>query len=106
MMFQKLTEGEIRLLHIHSGSQDAILCDIEVTTLAFSASSYDCLSYIWGSQELSHEISLSGQTYSVTANLHGALRHLRNNDGQHRKVWIDAICINQQDSRNVLVKSI
>ncbi|CZR60406.1 uncharacterized protein PAC_10302 [Phialocephala subalpina] len=58
---------------------------------------YDALSYTWGSQDLTHEVNICGKPYPVTSNLYGALEHLRREDGDKSTIWIDAICINQQD---------
>ncbi|CAO2653288.1 Nn.00g026990.m01.CDS01 [Neocucurbitaria sp. VM-36] len=81
-------------------------------------SRYEALSYVWGSTnnlemilvvnnrsknlETSTAIGLEYSfptctTLEVTSNLHCALLHLRNEDSP-RTLWIDAICINQQDA--------
>jgi hypothetical protein len=67
---------------------------------------YEALSYVWGDPEVTLPISLSGNDFGVTTNLESALRHLRlENDS--RRLWIDAICINQSDisERNHQVKN-
>jgi hypothetical protein len=57
---------------------------------------YVALSYVWGSLEDPQTIILNGRLFKVTRNLSNALYGLRE---QHRVVplWIDAICINQDD---------
>jgi hypothetical protein len=81
---------------------------------------YEALSYVWGSDENKLRISLSyvsehdancsrkpdvdncrtasdqGLQHKVTQNLAAALRHIRLSDVE-RTMWIDAICINQED---------
>jgi hypothetical protein len=57
---------------------------------------YEALSYVWGSGENKQKILIDGQQLSVTANLAEALEYLYNRDGP-RKLWVDAICINQED---------
>ena len=62
---------------------------------------YEALSYTWGSpfegQVLEDGmIVLNGISLSVTGNLFHALRRLRDSEDE-RVLWIDAICINQQD---------
>jgi len=37
------------------------------------------------------------QTLSITASLDEALRHLRRKDGTSRLLWVDPVCINQED---------
>ena len=67
---------------------------------------YEALSYTWGSTEnrpdvgvmpsmAALDIKLSGRL-AVTQNLAQALRYLRS-PAQVRTLWIDAICINQED---------
>jgi hypothetical protein len=57
---------------------------------------YVALSYVWGSLEDPQTIILNRRLFKVTRNLSNALHGLRE---QHRVVplWIDAICINQDD---------
>jgi hypothetical protein len=62
---------------------------------------YDALSYVWGSEEDPNYVLVgSEQTdegiISVTQNLDTALRHLRS-DNEPRLLWIDALCINQEE---------
>lgn len=57
---------------------------------------YEALSYVWGSQCETHTITVNGCDLHVTRNLYTALVHLRDNQLE-RILWIDAICINQED---------
>ncbi|RAH52185.1 HET domain protein [Aspergillus piperis CBS 112811] len=57
---------------------------------------YEALSYVWGSQSETHTITVNGCELHVTRNLYTALIHLRDNQLE-RILWIDAICINQED---------
>lgn len=57
---------------------------------------YHCLSYVWGDASDRVPISLNGQAFSITRNLWIALRRLRWY-GQLDYLWVDAICINQDD---------
>lgn len=60
---------------------------------------YIALSYCWGPLEPRHSISLNGHDFSVSPNLFNALLLLRQSQRvqQGFKLWIDAICINQND---------
>ncbi|KAI1130959.1 heterokaryon incompatibility protein-domain-containing protein [Nemania abortiva] len=78
---------------------------------------YEALSYVWGDPRERHEIAIDGATLSVTKSLHGALTAFRyrplseSNDisdpgtgtgtepaqRQVRRLWADAVCINQDD---------
>jgi len=57
---------------------------------------YDALSYVWGIPHKNHSITLDNCSFGVTTNLYAALSRLRNRYIE-RVVWIDAICINQED---------
>jgi hypothetical protein len=57
---------------------------------------YEALSYTWGDSGKALNICLGNQTLAITENLHAALIHLRDRSIE-RILWIDAICINQDD---------
>jgi Heterokaryon incompatibility protein (HET) len=108
----------IRLLEIHPGSSPEIFCSLQCVRLP-SRPSYDALSYTWGDPRTplfqaiaseqyrrQHCVICNGFAIYVTANLYHALQRLRR--VQHdmtpgeipllqKYVWIDAVCINQQD---------
>ncbi|VUC31274.1 unnamed protein product [Clonostachys rosea] len=58
---------------------------------------YEALSYVWGSIHEETEISVNGQPHRVTKRLEAALRDLRNQDSE-RTMWIDALCIDQENA--------
>ncbi|KAK4112575.1 hypothetical protein N656DRAFT_709691, partial [Canariomyces notabilis] len=53
-------------------------------------------SYVWGSERSLQPISVNNREYSVGVNLSTALSHLRD-PFIERFIWVDAICINQDD---------
>lgn len=57
---------------------------------------YEALSYVWGDPRYRLPIFSKDRTLLVTENLEAALRHLRLED-KPRILWIDAVCINQED---------
>ncbi|KAK7992467.1 HET-domain-containing protein, partial [Apiospora saccharicola] len=95
-----LQDSEIRLLAIW-GSRH-MTDDIVVTLTTFEQSAipaYECLSYVWGSEDDKKDIRVTGSmqgSLPVTQNLDEAIRHLRHEDTS-RIMWIDAICIDQSD---------
>jgi hypothetical protein len=57
---------------------------------------YEALSYVWGDSKKPCFISINKQSLAVTENLHAALLRLRDRSLQ-RILWVDAICINQEN---------
>jgi len=57
---------------------------------------YEAVSYSWGGYDLKASIEVDGRAYPVTQNLYEALRHIRRTDTD-RILWLDAICINQEN---------
>lgn len=92
----------IRILTLCPAEQhtDAIECMIEIIEL--EEASYDALSYSWGMNEdgdssQDYEIFIHGNRKWVTRNLFEGLERIRVCDKPIR-IWIDAVCINQQDN--------
>jgi hypothetical protein len=57
---------------------------------------YEALSYMWGSEDCPLQIELNGTTIEAKNNLWRALKHIYQTDSV-RILWIDALCINQND---------
>ncbi|KAK3342180.1 heterokaryon incompatibility protein-domain-containing protein [Lasiosphaeria hispida] len=57
---------------------------------------YEALSYCWGDPTKTASMMLNGTPFGISANLEGALTRLRKPDAES-VVWVDAICINQND---------
>ncbi|KAK3072974.1 hypothetical protein LTR53_005834 [Teratosphaeriaceae sp. CCFEE 6253] len=57
---------------------------------------YQALSYAWGEPPGTHAIFLNDSPQPVHSNLFVALRRLRPRN-RVRRLWVDALCINQQD---------
>jgi hypothetical protein len=59
---------------------------------------YKALSYVWGDQHDAVPVRVNGADCNITQNLAAALRHLRDRENE-TPLWVDAICINQADSK-------
>ncbi|RYP62597.1 hypothetical protein DL771_009676 [Monosporascus sp. 5C6A] len=59
---------------------------------------YEALSYCWGSNRLAGTVMANEKVLFITENLSEALQHLRHKD-EDRILWIDAICIDQNNIR-------
>lgn len=89
----------IRLLSLRRtvSEADPICCTITTHELA-TAPAFECLSYCWGAATQKKPIECNKRSFPVTNNLHSALQHLRNQT-KDRVLWINAICINQDDQK-------
>ncbi|KAH7072583.1 heterokaryon incompatibility protein-domain-containing protein [Paraphoma chrysanthemicola] len=73
----------------------------EITVQTFdsdidSLPAYEALSYVWGDVANTRSLKCNESLVTVTECLHSALHHLRQPENA-RVMWIDAICINQDD---------
>ena len=57
---------------------------------------YEALSYTWGSCEMTDYVIVDKRSFWITKSLNAALRALRYTT-EDRWLWVDAICINQED---------
>jgi len=87
---------QIRLLLLLPGLEHEKLACSLITVFLDDAPQYEALSYTWGDPNIKVPISLHGQDFLVGTNLKAALFHLRWVT-RTRKLWIDAVCINQAD---------
>jgi hypothetical protein len=107
--YQPLEQGEIRLLQLLPRNplvqNDPIQFHIVHTSFARchipdSFFSYEALSYVWGG-DLTDPVYCDNREILVTPNLISALSILRETmvayPSFHRTLWVDSICINQND---------
>ncbi|KAJ4994363.1 heterokaryon incompatibility protein [Stagonosporopsis vannaccii] len=108
LQFKPLPEGYIRLLDMKNAKihEDVLVGFNLITVPLTKAPHYEAISYCWGSTELCTGILLStqyhkNQVYRVTENLATCLYSLLVADqpeaDRPRYVWVDQICINQND---------
>lgn len=99
-------DDAIRLLKLHPAAkaEDQIRCDLEEHMLC-DISAYEAVSYVWGTSAGHTSVLCVDKDFRVTHNLAAALRRFRTSD-ENRYLWVDAICINQNDisERNEQVK--
>jgi len=72
------------------------LFDYSVDDSLVGTHMYEALSYTWGTQQNPLPIYIDNKPFHITENLYAALSHLRNHS-LVRFLWIDALCINQED---------
>jgi hypothetical protein len=98
-----LGPDSIRLLRLMPDQDDTadIRCELFEYSLQSSCKAshlYEALSYVWGSPGEKLPIFIHGHSFDVTVNLRAALSRLRNHS-MERTLWVDAICIDQQNLR-------
>ena len=88
----------VTLLPRTESAQIRVLLTMKLLT-EYDGPEYEALSYTWGSPKFRTNILVRRSptsTLSITRNLAVALNCLRHKD-RPRTLWIDALCINQQD---------
>ncbi|KAL5315351.1 hypothetical protein ACEPPN_016218 [Leptodophora sp. 'Broadleaf-Isolate-01'] len=104
------SKNEVRLLRIHpvpenqpqenvQGHPELVSCSLEIHSLDDQDLKFDALSYVWGDSIQVLPVFIDGKVFLVTRNLFEALETFRNNNTLPSLLWVDAICINQQDSQ-------
>lgn len=71
-------------------------CTLECVEVGHTSLQYQALSYVWGTDSPSDDLVCNGQLLKVGRNLNSALIAIREKD-EEKILWVDAICINQQD---------
>src|SRR5690348_16837212 len=95
------TCAEIRVLEILPAKSfaDKIICQFHIVSLNDKNVHFEALSYTWGSEPQDRPIAIGSQDAVISFNPESALRRLRNTGnataGVGRKLWVDALCINQ-----------
>ena len=96
------SRSEIRLLTLHpaqafleESDTPVLTCTLETVSL-LNSPSYVALSYAWGNSTTPQIIHINGEPVPVGENLAAALSHIRKPD-RPIILWVDAVCINQDD---------
>lgn len=88
---------EIRLLTVLRGRpQDPIKCMTRTTLILQDKTPYETVSYCWGSSSKAGVVEIDGLRVLVTQSAEQLLQRVRLPD-RDRTIWIDAICIDQDD---------
>lgn len=90
-------DDNIRILHLLPATDDSAPIECKLQEVERHPDLvYEALSYTWGPPVPRRNITLDGQTFSVTKNLAAALRDLRQRNSR-RVLWVDAVCIDQSN---------
>lgn len=79
-----------------SNEDDEIVCTLKEHDFDETIPKFTALSYTWGSPKNPKSIRLNGYRATIRSSLHAALTHIRHAEIE-KVLWIDALCINQQD---------
>ncbi|KXJ85228.1 heterokaryon incompatibility protein-domain-containing protein, partial [Microdochium bolleyi] len=88
----------IRLLRIDPATFDEPITATMITCLLDEAPSFHAVSYAWGADQPQCELLLDGRPFLIRQNCQYALQQARHFDSAEL-VWIDAVCINQSNTR-------
>ncbi|KAB8277105.1 heterokaryon incompatibility protein-domain-containing protein [Aspergillus minisclerotigenes] len=90
----------IRILQLlpNNKETDRVECCLAEYSLSGTQKShqYEALSYVWGNPNDTKSILVNGHDFQLTQSLYTALLHIRD-DQLVRRLWLDVICINQND---------
>lgn len=90
---------EVRLITSVTLGPDDII-DLSVITRPLSTAhdeKYTALSYTWGSTTPKYPVRLNGAPLQVRENIHRFFRHVIRHEVAIWPIWVDSICINQND---------
>ena len=95
--YSLLRDAHVRLVLLNVGTRnDALSIEVQENVELQTVPVYEALSYTWGDSKKECSISCGSESIAITANLAAALLQLRSPD-KPRTLWIDQICINQDD---------
>lgn len=90
------TDASIRVLELLPGTPgDPLAANLWEINLD-DGPEFNALSYCWGEPIFNKLLQCNGQAFCITESVFDALQNLRNSK-QPLCIWIDQICINQQD---------
>ncbi|KAK4950930.1 hypothetical protein LTR10_010923 [Elasticomyces elasticus] len=91
-----LEKREIRLITVGLNKNNDVACQLSVISLD-SGVVYTALSYVWGTEEPTECIWVDGYPFMIRRNLYGYLRLVATEQTKGRGMFIDAICIKQDN---------
>jgi Heterokaryon incompatibility protein (HET) len=100
--FELLRAGQIRLLSISIINEQ-----VELSLHRYylqTAPEYYAISYAWGTEQRTTSVLCNLQTMTITPHVYEGLRCINSLYGSSIRIWIDSICINQDDNEEKAVQ--
>ena len=97
----------IRLLKLLPGHEDDdIKLELENVQLHNDELQYDAISYTWGLEQPLQVVKIANKSLLLRTNIWQFLKHCRRTKITVDKLWVDSVCINQEDlvERNTQVR--
>ncbi|CAH0044728.1 unnamed protein product [Clonostachys solani] len=95
--YSPVTDSEIRLVTFTQAKKGELEASIQHVTLnSDDPIKYTALSYCWGDPSTLVDVPCDGKVLSITTSLHEALCEIVE-VSPHKTLWIDQICIDQED---------
>jgi hypothetical protein len=88
----------LEILPVDPKEPDVIRCTLR-NREPWDKRPYTALSYVWGDPQVVTPIVVNGRQVPTTINLAEALCHLRGRPEHAKSLWIDALCIDQQNEQ-------
>ncbi|KAK3686447.1 hypothetical protein LTR37_019797 [Vermiconidia calcicola] len=98
-----LREGYIRLLTVLRADGCTLFCKLD-TYQQHLAPRYDAITYCWGADTTSMFIDCNGFALNVRKSLAPLLKTCLGRDLPSRPLWIDAICLNQENDHEKAIQ--
>ncbi|EEY20158.1 ankyrin and HET domain-containing protein [Verticillium alfalfae VaMs.102] len=91
-------DWDIRLLYIlPRGNSSKISCKLVTVDIGQRHPTYQAMSYTWGDPTKTHIIWVNDKPFKTTQNVYNLLLDM-SPVFEPRRIWIDSICINQEDN--------
>ncbi|KAF2679081.1 hypothetical protein K458DRAFT_408347 [Lentithecium fluviatile CBS 122367] len=101
--YERLQFDEMRVLELFPGEDDAPLSGSVYQMNLAKVRPYFALSYVWGPAMKSYQLKTTQGNIPLTASLAAALKRIRKGN-ESIYVWVDAICINQNDDHEKAIQ--
>ncbi|KAH7308844.1 heterokaryon incompatibility protein-domain-containing protein [Rhexocercosporidium sp. MPI-PUGE-AT-0058] len=101
LALSKPSVPSLRIFHITPGDPgEPLHGELSVETMRSVAGKYSALSYTWGTATEQRWIVINGKPFHIQPSLYAALHAVRS-PVEDLPLWVDAICINQNNTKEI-----